>query len=418
VVNILNCFLWDGKPPRVKNAVIQQDIELGGLKMTNLKNFIISQKIKWVDKLLKSRTCVPFSYLNTFIEMELEDFLKCNFDTAVLPEKLPNFYKEILTCWFNYMKPPESTSDIQRSVIWFNLNVKIDNKMIFYRRLYENGLVFMNDILDQNGNFISHRTLTERYGNHLTQYEYMCLKHAIPQSWKKLLKSHPIVSNIDPQNETIFITTQNGAKPISIVKSRNIYIDLMKRKITQPTCIEKWHEKYDITFTEEEWKKIFALAKIHTLDTRVIEFQYKVIHRTYASDSMVSNFDHSVSKMCTLCNTENNIVHQFIDCVNVTQFWQDLKDWFQTVFGKEYNLTLSNILFGLLNIVSVQENFSLLYAKFFIHHNKGSMINLNHYKKFICHKLTIELNIAYNHDKSEAFMRDFRVLIDYFEIDM
>jgi hypothetical protein len=277
------------------------------------------------------------------------------------------------------MKPPETTSDIQRSVIWLNLNIKIDNKMIFYRKLYKIGLLFVNDILDQNGNFISHRTLTERYGNHLTEYEFMCLKHAIPQSWKTLLKSQPILLNIDPHNETIFITIQNRAKPISIVKSRDIYVDLMKRKVIKPTCVEKWNEKYNLTFTDEEWKTIFTLAQLHTLNIRVIEFQYKIINRTYASDSMVSNFDDSVSKMCTLCNTENNIVHQFIDCVNVTQFWQALKHWFQTVFRKEYNLTLSNILFGLLNIVSVQENFCLLYAKFFIHHNKGSVIHLNHY---------------------------------------
>jgi hypothetical protein len=190
----------------------------------------------------------------------------------------------------------------------------------------------------------------------------------------------------------------------------------MKRKIIQPTCIEKWHEKYNLTFTEQEWKMIFTLAKIHTLDIRVIELQYKIIHRTYASDSIVSNFDNSVSKMCTLCNIENNLVHQFVECVNVTQFWQALKHWFQILFKKEYNLNLSSILFGMLNMVSVQENFCLLYAKFFIHQNKGSVINFNQYKMFICHKLSIESKAACNCDKSEAFIRDFRLLINHFDI--
>ena len=97
-----------------------------------------------------------------------------------------------------------------------NIYIKIGNKSLFHRELYNSGLVFINDILDYNGLFISHEAIVQKYGNKLTEYDYICLKDAIPKSWRKMLQSSRLI-NIEPQNETFFFDLNNGSKPIMLL---------------------------------------------------------------------------------------------------------------------------------------------------------------------------------------------------------
>ena len=67
-------------------------------------------------------------------------------------------------------------------------------------------------------------------------------------------------------------------------------------KKENPTCIPKQLEKKDFEFTEHQWKRIFTFALRNYLNTKLREFQFKIIHKTYASDRLVSLFDKLVGK--------------------------------------------------------------------------------------------------------------------------
>ena len=68
------------------------------------------------------------------------------------------------------------------------------------------------------------------------------------------------------------------------------------------------------------------LSKSLTNDTKVIEFQFKIIHRVYASDSYVSNFDNTVNKVCILCNVDSNNPQLYVDCIKVQFFLDQFKN--------------------------------------------------------------------------------------------
>ena len=46
----INAFLWGDKSPKVKRAILQQDIEDGGLNATNMSCFIKSLRVKWLTE--------------------------------------------------------------------------------------------------------------------------------------------------------------------------------------------------------------------------------------------------------------------------------------------------------------------------------------------------------------------------------
>ena len=61
---------------------------------------------------------------------------------------------------------------------------------------------------------------------------------------------------MNPAEECISLEINKKVKPIKMIKSKSIYWSLQNRFDAKPSCINKWHEKYGITFTDSEWKSI------------------------------------------------------------------------------------------------------------------------------------------------------------------
>ena len=414
VETLLNDFLWNGKPPRVKQKVIYNDYDNGGLRMTNLSHFIKAQKINWIKRLLQNKETVPHEYVSKFLNMDLKDYLKCNIEHTDLPVELPMFYKQVLSAWFSIKTEPKNTDEVQREIIWTNKYIKVGTKTLFNKKLYENGLIYIKDLLEDNGNLISYETLIQQFGNNMTPYNYICLKHAIPKRWRKLLKSNNII-NINPKQETVFLNMNKNVIPVAILKSKQVYWFLNTQKIDQPSCITKWFDKYLIEFSPAQWKKIFMLSKSLTNNTKLIEFQFKIIHRVYASDSYVSNFDNTVSRVCILCHVNNNIPHLFVDCIKVDQFWKDMKIWLSTVEGKAMPLKTIDIIFGMITSARKSINFCILHAKWYIHLNKqeDNHINFAHFLLYLKNVLVIEKQVAVNQKLIPVFNATFQNVLNH-----
>lgn len=116
----------------------------------------------------------------------------------------------------------------------------------------------------------------------------MCIRDAIPRQWHLLLKNN-ILLTIYPHDETFFVKINNTSKPLKLVKSKFLYWYLNEKKLDK-TKLHKKMEKYSLSFSDLQLKKIFLLNKNLTLETKLIEFQYRILHRVYASDSYVANF--------------------------------------------------------------------------------------------------------------------------------
>ena len=411
VVKMLEKFLWSNKPARVKNQVMQNDYENGGLRMINVKHYLTAQKTNWIKQLLNNQNTVPCSYICMFIDMSLENFLKSSINPCWLPKKLPQFYKDIFYAWFSMKPEPVAIADIQREIIWNNRFIMIENKGLFNQRLYANGLIFINDIIDKNGNFIPYQLLTARYGPHITEYTYMCLKHAIPKTWRHTLLTCQVLTEMEPHHETVYLKTKNTLKPVKLLKSKEIYWILNNNNISLPNCVNKWFEKYFIDFSNSKWKQIFTLTKSITGDTKLIEFQFKIIHRAYASDSYVANFDNTVSKMCTQCLLDNNIPHLFVDCIKVQKFWTDLQNWLNSIGNMALALTTRDIIFGIVNSASFMINFCILHAKWYIHLNKKEdIVCFANFWQYLQNVLKVEHELANSCKNMKVYVQNLEPL--------
>ena len=157
-------------------------------------------------------------------------------------------------------------------------------------------------------------------------------------------------------------TTQNKLS----CKSKKIYQTFKCLYVKQPSCIQAWNIQYDIQFDENEWKKLFVLPWKLTKDHKLIEFQYKMLHKVFASQSYVSRFDRNVPELCTKCNVRANTIHMFFKCAEVKHFWNDFVHFFRD-FTPSQTIELEHVIFGLLETNCEIINFCALHAKWFMY---------------------------------------------------
>ena len=60
-------------------------------------------------------------------------------------------------------------------------------------------------------------------------------------------------------------------------------------------------------------------------DTKVIETQFKILHRCYATNSIICKWDKTKPEFCNTCKQKSNILHNFVTCTNIQAFWKALE---------------------------------------------------------------------------------------------
>ena len=85
-------FIWKKKKDKIKRAVLYQDLEKGGLRMTDAYLMLKALRLSWIPRHLnageKNWCSVPNHYFRK--QGGLNFLLKCNYDTKFLPQ-LPTF---------------------------------------------------------------------------------------------------------------------------------------------------------------------------------------------------------------------------------------------------------------------------------------------------------------------------------------
>jgi hypothetical protein len=159
-------FLWNCKPHRVSTHTIEKQISDGGLKMINVDAMARALKASWMAKIYSNKhgkwTAIPKLY---FDKCSFEDMCLTRFDEKYLPADLPSFYKQCLII-INEMRPsePESAEEILNEKLWYNTNIRINKKPIFYPDWYMTGIKNIGDLLDNHNNMLSPEDLQIKYG--------------------------------------------------------------------------------------------------------------------------------------------------------------------------------------------------------------------------------------------------------------
>ena len=185
----------------------------------------------------------------------------------------------------------------------------------------------------------------------------------------------------------IFDITEKGIK--NVIKA-NVLVSMNDNE-----CKAKQKFTTSLHVKEEEWNTIYCNPFENIVDNRIIEMQYKILHRIIGTKSLLYKMGKAPNMSCEFCDMYiETIEHLFFHCMKVKNFWFDIIEKFNDFKHVKISITCKDILlYFKAKDVSIQNciNIICLYGKkiIFVCKIRKVIPSLNEFKSYVKEKLSI-----------------------------
>ena len=233
---------------------------------------------------------------------------------------------------------------------------------------YKIGVQYIGDLFDYNkGRFYRWQDIEEKYGIKVIFLTYMGLIDAIPKRWKEIMIEHynalkDDLEVVDEPSNTLSRIILSNNKP-----SGAIYKEYVNDENDQPwDRYEKWAADIDMSCfdTELDWYTHIKEWYICTKSTMLKSFIYNYNMRNTVTQSYLYKIGVSDTKLCPKCNKhEENILHLFWECKDVSTLWASLGEWLSHTLGIYITISKESALMNIIEIdVTYWELLSFIYT--------------------------------------------------------
>ena len=170
----------------------------------------------------------------------------CHVDSPQI-NKLPVFYREVLKQWQNSKYVFRNDTLPHRDIICNNRSIMIDGKPFFYKSWFENNITRVEDLIDNNGNFLSFNQFSEQYQLKIPFILCFGLLSSIPTQWK---------SEIVKQKTSLQTSNDKSRNSANTISTITVYSALLKNVFLTPVS-ESNMLRYG--FTQESIHKVYEL---------------------------------------------------------------------------------------------------------------------------------------------------------------
>ena len=372
IERLIKKFLWNNKKEKIKFRILQRSKEQGGLGLANLKMRDRAMKISWIKILENSPKVANLAY--NFLEPKMgSDIWLCNLnskDIDLLFTHRNEFWSDVLKSWSFAHYNKENLID---QPIWYNTNIRIENKPFFWAKCYKRGLLYVHQLYE-NEQKISLEKASE-YG--LSFLDLHSLYEAI---------------DINPQINKPRTGLANYERLILFPNMvAQTYRELIFTNEQFTITCTKWEKEMNTTFMHQDL--LHAIKHIYRC-TNVIKyrsFQYRLLTRGIITNIDLFKWKIISTELCSFCNLfPETYKHLFYECQVVKQVWTRIEvNLLKGEFSNEYQ----NII---CNTVSKQpgnyNNFICLLFKQYVYSKKCMKqdISINEFAKVIRYTKNIE----------------------------
>ena len=406
VNTILYDFLWGGKGDKIKRTEMINNYNKGGLKMIDIRNFNTSLKVKWLQGYLdsdnKGKWEVFFDY---YLEryggklLILSNLQQRDAKQLVIQDP---FVKEVIEYWttIHYC---EKNLEFESAFIWHNSLITIEKKPFFFHQSWFNaGIQKVVDLLNKDGSFFSFDEFLKKFKVKTNYLEYFKVISALRQYKKMCL---PIDDSVGSKDTLVSRLPDTNT-------CRKVYQGLTEREATLPLkSQDKWMKEIVTTETTTvNWEKTYLLAFKCTKETKLREFQFKLLHRRIATNDYLYKIGLKQSDLCTFCGEETeNLTHLFLRCKYSKSFWEEFSQWLAHNTSNTEGFVPSEAI--LLGIVTESKNLLLDHLILLARHHiytcklKETRPSFEMYKQLVYNTLQIENKITIVNNSMHVFKK-------------
>ena len=391
-------FIWGSKSHKIATDTLCNSYSYGGLKMINVELFIKSIRFAWVHKMFDNHNFSPWklmlqSTINKFGGNCIFYLGKTSLSRIAKRIKNP-FWSQILLNWaeLELNSDFENLTHILSQPLWHNDLLKAGNKTLNRPKLKEAGILMISDIIDHQFGIPMTEIELNDFDDSINFLNYQSIIRSIPEGWKlKILFSAPI--NLNQYRMTTIQKFRRSEKP-----SRFIYELIMEKNVNVCNSQNKWEEK-DWFEKNRNWTDIFEMPFLTTKETKIISFQYNLVHRAiFTNTKLVKAKLITGPVRCSFCNIDDETIeHLFYFCPVTRSLYLQIMEHLKKkgLWPNNLNMNPCDILFGfkLSDTTRIVINYIFLYAKYFIHVAKcknENVLSITSFLNYIRHKIKLE----------------------------
>ena len=168
--------------------------------------------------------------------------------------------------WIEYDKNTKRTNYKKNQVPWNNQYIIIDNKPFVWQNWLSHGIMYINDLLDECGNFLDHDHMSQKYNINCNFLNFIQIRHSIPLTWRQTFASCQNYNRAIVDDIYICVST----KVVSLLSctTKDLYSELLYRRPRTPKCLEKWRTIYD-GLSDEVMENYFRLPFYTVRETKI-----------------------------------------------------------------------------------------------------------------------------------------------------
>ena len=318
--------------------------------------------MSWVNKLLDPLNMSPWKSLliDKYNKFGADKIWTMPFHC--IEKLLPQFnifWRDILSNWSKLFEESlEDPKDILSQPIWFNKNLKIDQKTVFFHSWVQAGIFYVNDLLDENNHFMSLNKLNELYGLTANFLRYNSILSMIPRSWKNIILQS---EKLDSVTNDDFEFVKRNKKPTQF-----FYKKFLSMFSEQPQKQQnKWQNELEVEI--DNWEQIYLTPHHCTKSSKYITFQYKILNRILSTNNLLMKCKLKETNLCSFCNeTRETILHLLWDCYVVKNLWLEFANFLSDTCNITFNFSASNVILGCDNADALV-NFLIILVKYYIY---------------------------------------------------
>jgi hypothetical protein len=332
-------------------------------------------------------------------------------------KNFPEFYWQILKCWCEAKQINniiESPIEIRRQCLWFNKEIKLNNKEIQWNEWHKKGINIIHDICNRDGTLLTSQEVELKFDIKCDFMKYTALKDVIPLEWRKKLKTMKVDENAISFKEQPHLKIGKQYKPIQLITNKDIYWSFVSKKQVKPVITESIQMEFGIE--NEKWEEIFMLPKV-IQDTKIRTFQYKILFNLIPCNLYLKRIKRSDTDKCFNCNLLDDIAHYFYECRENRNFWNSFTKWWENITGNVVSINSKVTRLGYLEDDTKKDtlNACLLLAKWYIYRCRLDQSQPFLYK-YLCnlrYHIIVEKLIAIQNNRLEKYIQMWQLVDDY-----
>ena len=375
-------YIWGSKMDRISRKQIVKDYGEGGCRMIHLPSFLKSLKVSWIKRLMNTNAAWTELFFDIFKTNRcmIESF--GSYYPTILSNRIDNkFWRDSLLSFHEFhTNLIYEQTDILTPPLWYNNDIQIDRKTVFYKILNEKGCRFINDLIDCNGTFLSYINFCTQFEVNIPFLIYHGLKNTIIKKWPVLRSNtlKKLASPFLPKHMKLFIKNNKG--------SRNFYDLFLNSVKHNKRYLEKRSSDLQSTLDQAHLLKQTSYVFKYTNDINLRWFNYRIAHRILATNDYLFKIKIRNSNLCSFCGNEvETLKHLFISCELVDNIWTLLEQWIYEKCGFLLNYSKLELLFGKIGNRFSAPNTIVLLVKHYIYRQrlKGELLLFESIKRKI-----------------------------------